>query len=392
MKRYRVILSIIGLFSCLAQFAIDIYTPSVPAIALQFHVSLNAVQWSISIYAVGLCLSMLVYGPLSDIIGRRKPLLFGLFLMMVGSLICALSKNIETLIVGRLVQGLGAGAIAVLWRAMMRDLFSGDELAKYSSYLVPVIVGIMAVAPLLGGYFQHYISWRASFVFLLLYAIVSSLLILWQYKEGKLPSNKMNIATVLSSFREVLIHRVFIAYALCVFFAFAAYFSWFLIGPVVAIHLLKLTSIQFGWMNSLALVCMTPLASMLNARWVKRIKGYKMLCFGFVIIFIAGFGLFIESELFGLSVYSVLIAIFLLNFGLGFIWVNAASGAMTPFGHMAGTAATLYAFIQYAGGACVGSLLSELPDHTAIPLAMSWMIIPLLALFVIRVLVVSYHR
>ena len=199
MKRYRVILSIIGLFSCLAQFAIDIYTPSVPAIALQFHVSLNAVQWSISIYAVGLCLSMLVYGPLSDIIGRRKPLLLGLFLMMVGSLICALSKNIETLIVGRLVQGLGAGAIAVLWRAMMRDLFSGDELAKYSSYLVPVIVGIMAVAPLLGGYFQHYISWRASFVFLLLYAIVSSLLILWQYKEGKLPSNKMNIGFAASA-------------------------------------------------------------------------------------------------------------------------------------------------------------------------------------------------
>ena len=392
MKRYRITLLIIGLFSCLAQFAIDIYTPSVPAIALQFHVSLSAVQWSISIYAVGLCLSMLVYGPLSDAIGRRKPLILGLILMMIGSLVCALSLNITQLIVGRLVQGLGAGAIAVLWRAMMRDLFSGDELAQYSSYLVPIIVGIMAVAPLLGGYFQHYVSWRASFVFLLVYAIASSILILWQYKEAKLPSNKMKIATVLSSFREVLIHRVFIAYALCVFLAFAAYFSWFLIGPVVAIHLLKLTSIQFGWMNSLALVCMTPLASMLNARWVKRIKGYNMLCFGFVIIFIAGFGLFIESELFSLSVYSILIAIFLLNFGLGFIWVNAASGAMTPFGHMAGTAATLYAFIQYAGGACVGSLLSELPDHTAMPLALSWMIIPLLGLAVIRFLVVRSLR
>ena len=97
MQKHYITLTIIGLFACLAQFAIDIYTPSLLAIATQFGVSMDYVQWSITIYAFGLSLSMLINGPLSEAFGRKKPLLCGLLLILVGSLICALSQTITML-------------------------------------------------------------------------------------------------------------------------------------------------------------------------------------------------------------------------------------------------------------------------------------------------------
>ena len=226
MNKYYRILAIIGLFACLGQFAIDIYTPSLPAISQQLGVSIQSVQWSVSIYVIGLALSMLVYGPVSEAFGRRKPLLFGLVLIIVGSVICAIADSISTLLVGRFVQGCGGGAAAVLWRAIMRDLFSGDELAKYCSYLSPLIVGIMAVAPILGGYFQHYISWRASFIFILLYAVVCLCLILYQYKETSQHHHveRLQFKFIKKTFIQILSNRIFMGYSLSVFLTFGAFF------------------------------------------------------------------------------------------------------------------------------------------------------------------------
>jgi Bcr/CflA subfamily drug resistance transporter len=386
MKKVYLNLAIIGLFACLAQFAIDIYTPSLPAIASQFGAHLNKVQWSVSLYALTLALSMLIYGPLSEAIGRKKPLLFGLLLMLAGSVICAIAENVTVLILGRIVQGLGAGGVAVLWRVIMRDLFSGDELAKYSSYLVPLFVGVMAVAPLFGGYFQHYLTWRMSFVFLCLYAIVCMLLIQFQYAETSEQHSmeKIKFNFLSNTVREILSHRIFIAYASCVSLAFGAYFCWFVMGPVVLIHLLGLTAVQFGWINSVALLTMSPLAGMVNGRLVQRFKGRNMMCFGFALILLSGLILLLSETFFGLSMVSVVIALFILNFAVGFVWVNAFSAAMTPFGHIAGYAATLYAFIQYSGAALISSGLAYFPDHSARPLALVWIVVSMMGLFILK--------
>jgi Bcr/CflA subfamily drug resistance transporter len=386
MKKHHAVLAIIGLFACLSQFAIDIYIPSLPAMALHFCVTKDYVQWSVTVYAVALALSMLVYGPLSEVFGRRKPLLFGLCLFLIGSLMCALSRSMPVLVLGRLVQGLGGGAVAVLWRAIMRDLFTGDELAQYSSYLTPLIVGIMALAPLLGGYFQHYFSWSASFLFLFFYALACIGLVFYYYEETHQDRSKapFHFYGVMGSFAAILSNRIFIAYAATVCLAFAAYFCWFIMGPFIVMHVLGLSSIQFGWINSMALLVMAPLGSMLNARFVKRIKGYNMICIGFSMLIVSGLILLASSFFFHLTLVAVVLAILLVNFGLSFIWVNASSGAMTPFGHAAGYAATLYAFIQYGGGGLIASLLAAMPDHAATPLGLAWVLIPLLGIAVVR--------
>ena len=114
---------------CLTQFAVDIYASAIIAIATDFNVDVTMVQWSMSIYMFGVATSQLVYGPVSEGVGRKKPLLFGLGIMLIGCLICLSAQYIDVLIAGRFVQGAGAGACAALWRSIFRDSFKGEELS-----------------------------------------------------------------------------------------------------------------------------------------------------------------------------------------------------------------------------------------------------------------------
>jgi len=126
--------SVLIMAACLTQFAADIYAPSLPAMSRDLEASMDSVQWSMSIYMFGVAVSQLVYGPLSEGIGRKPPMIFGLLIMLIGSIVCAMTVNIALVIFGRLVQGIGAGACASLWRSVFRT-----PLAKRSwRSIVPI--------------------------------------------------------------------------------------------------------------------------------------------------------------------------------------------------------------------------------------------------------------
>ena len=153
-------LMIILLVSSLGQVTSDLYLPSLPSMAKGLDVNTNWIQFTIAIYMTGFSLSQLIYGPWSDAIGRRFPLLIGLSINFVGGLICWFSPNIYLLFLGRFIQGLGVGAANSLVRPILRDLFEKEELAIYNSYLAISGVFILSTAPVLGGYIQHYAGWR----------------------------------------------------------------------------------------------------------------------------------------------------------------------------------------------------------------------------------------
>ncbi|MCP4473120.1 MAG: multidrug effflux MFS transporter [Gammaproteobacteria bacterium] len=175
MKSKQTLFTILLLLGSIGQVAADLYLPSLPAISTSLAVSINSVQWSVSAYMWGFALSQLIYGPLSDGIGRKKPLLFGMSLALLGSIICLSAQSIDWLIIGRFTQGIGAGSGVILTRVIMRDIYSGSQLAKFGSYLSVAGVPIMAGAPLMGGIIEHILGWRANFVLLTLYAFISIL-------------------------------------------------------------------------------------------------------------------------------------------------------------------------------------------------------------------------
>lgn len=362
---------IILLISSLAGITSDIYAPSLPAISKSLNTSINLVQWSMAIYMLGLAISQVVYGPLSEGFGRRPILIIGLIILIVGSGICYFSQNINILIFGRFIQGCGAGACAALWRSVFRDVFSGEELAKYGSYLSVFMVLVVPAAPVIGGYLQVYFNWRASFLFLSIYTIITLLLTSILFKETSKHhhKNRLKISFILTTYGRLIKSRVFMGYSLCVFLTFGAFFSWFAVGPVLLIDILGYSPVAFGWMSMLTLCSAMVIGSIFNARLVEKFGLYIMLRFGWLLTFLSGAFMLLTHWIFGINAYVIVSSIAIFYMGSTFIFANTFAGAFAKCGKIAGFAGALYGTIQIAGGSALGSVVSYLPDNNQIPLA-----------------------
>lgn len=382
MKKHTFLFGVIVLAACLTQFASDIYAPSLPIIARLLHAEINWVQWSLSIYMIGVALSQLIYGPLSEGIGRKKPIFFGLCIMLVGSLICAFSPSVKMLIIGRLIQGCGAGAVAALWRSIFRDIFSGVELAKYSSYLVIFVMFIVPAAPALGGYLEHYFGWRSSFIFMLIYTAIVVVMVGRGLKETNIHHHKerLKIPYIFRTYGVLLKSPIFMGITLCTFLTYGAFFSWFVAGPVLLINEGGMTPVTFGWMTLIGGGIAYASAGWLNERLVTRIGMSFMMQMGWIICTLAGFFMLCSYFVQGIQVWSIVASIIAFYFGSTFIWPSAFSTAFTPFGEIAGYAGALYGAMQIGGAAAIGSLVSFLPATTPIPLSLTFILGSLLSL------------
>lgn len=384
MKSNTLLFFVIILAVCLTQVASDIYAPSLPSIAKGLRTSIELAQWSMAIYMLGVALSILFYGPISEGYGRKSPLSVGLCIMLVGSAMCLFASDIDMLIWGRFVQGCGAGACAGLWRSIFRDVFTGEELAKYGSYLVVFIMFIVPAAPALGGYLQAYFGWRANFVFMGIYTLTALIAILYGFKETSKHHHmeRLKFNYIGNTYLELLKSRTFMGVTLCTFLSYGAAFAWFVAGPVLLIKVVGITPITFGWITFIGGGSAYALAGWINGRLVTRFGMPTMLRFGWAVMILAGLGMLAGKWIYGMTTWSIAAPAILFYFGSTFIWPNAFATAFTPFGKIAGYAGALYGFMQIGGAAVMGGLMSYLPDNTQVPLGLvmllasffSWML------------------
>jgi len=388
MKSKTIIFIVILLIGCLPQISSDIYAPSLPAIAHHFTTTISQAQFSMALFMFGVALSLFFYGPISDAIGRKKPLLFGLVIMLAGTLLCLFSTSITILLIGRFIQGCGAAAGAG-WRSIFRDTFSGNQLAKYSSYLTMSVTVIIPSAPALGGFLQHTIGWHGSFIFLLIYTLFVLLFVYFKYQETSLHHHKdrLKVAFVFSAYKSLFTCRVFVGYSLCVLLTYGAFFSWFAIGPVLLIKNICISPVGFGLINLGAIAAAMMLGALTNANMVERFGSKFMLQLGWAIMFVAGAMLLILKLAIGVTVIAIVPPVILFFFGTTLIWPNTFAGAITPFGHIAGYAGATYAAMQIGGGALLGTIAAHIPDSNQIPLALIFLVMPVLAWIVYRLFV-----
>ena len=372
---------VLSLTVCLTQFASDIYAPSVVAIATSLQVSVNIVQLSMAVYLVGVAVSQLFYGPISEGVGRKYPLLVGLILMLVGSALAVFSPNMSLLMLARVLQGFGAGACSSLWRSVFRDLFVGDDLAKFGSYLSIIIMFIVSVAPALGGYLQYYFGWRASFVFMLAYALLTFILLFCFFKETSShhKSEYLSLQYIGGTYYALLRDRLFMGITLVSFLSYGALFAMLTTLPVLLIHELHVTPVTFGWMTSLGFGSSYGLAGWLNGRYVKYLGMSTLLRLGLRLMLTAALLLLISWSMLGMTVIGIMLPLLLFNFASTFIWPNAFALAFTPFGHIAGYTGALYGFFQVSGAVILAALMSYLPKQDPVALAMVIMICSLAA-------------
>jgi len=352
------------LIASATQISSDIYIPSLMTISDQLQgATFNLAQISVSIFLFGVSITQLLAGPLSEGIGRKQPIMTGLVIMSIGSVICATSGTISLLIIGRFIQGLGAGALASLWRTVFRDVMSGEELAKYSSFISIFMILVVAIAPALGGYFET-IGWRSSFIFMLGYTLILLIIVLINYKETGRHHHleRLKPHFIIKTYKSLLTSPIFMGITTCIFLSYGGLFSWIVLAPSLLMQKVGLTPIMFGWTISIAAFLSFSTAAWTNVHFIKHLGIPSMMRIGWIIMTGAGVLMLAGYYLFGITTWSIILPILLFYFGSALIWPNAFSAAFTPFGKIAGYTGSLYGFMQLLGGAIMGSLSALLPE------------------------------
>ena len=351
----------------------DMYLPTLPTLAEYFSSTAGKAQLTLSAFTVGFALGQLVYGPLSDRLGRKWVLVSGIALYTVASLLCAIAGDIESLILFRVLQAVGGGAGVVLTRAIIRDLFSREAGAKALSLmlLVPSIAAL--IGPFIGGLILIWAEWRYIFWLLTVCGAFTLTLAVLRLPET-LPRDRRHSTTPLRMLVEygmVLRDRRTMGYMICGAFSFAAMFAQLSGTPFVYIDIFGVAPEHFGFLFALNILGIM-VGSLVNSRLVTRYGIRRMLVFGtsLALFGAALLALCATLGIGGLAGIVVPIVIFMMPHNV--VNANATAGALEPFPHVAGAASALIGAIRFGTGALVGALVGYLHDGTALPMA--WVI------------------
>jgi DHA1 family bicyclomycin/chloramphenicol resistance-like MFS transporter len=368
--RYFCLILLLGSLTALGPFSIDMYLPGFPAIAHNLHTTVARVALSLSSFFVGISAGQLLYGPLLDRFGRKRPLYFGLGLYVVASLGCLAVQRIETLIVLRFIQALGSCAAAVASVALVRDLFPVKESAKVFALLMLVVGVSPMVAPTVGGYVTAAFGWQAVFVALgALGALLLLATVLW-LPEHYVPDTTLSLRPrpILATFWAVLREPQFTTYALTGAVSFSGLFAYVSGSPLVFMDLFHVTGKVYGWIFALLSIGLIG-ASQVNSQLLRRYASEQL------VLVALGSQVLITGVLLGLTSAGVLglggtvALLFLFLCCLGFTSPNTSALSLAPFTRNAGSASALLGAIQMGLGALASVGVSLFNAHSAVPMA-----------------------
>ncbi|MEV6810823.1 multidrug effflux MFS transporter [Micromonospora sp. NPDC051296] len=359
-QRLRLIL-VLGSLIAVGPLTIDMYLPALPAIVDDFATSSAAVQLTLTGTLVGLALGQLLIGPLSDAVGRRKPLIAGTALHVVASVCCALAPNIVVLGGLRVIQGLGAAAASVIAMAVVRDLFSGAAFAQLLSRLLLVMGAAPVLAPTLGSELLRWTQWRGVFAALAVFGVLLMLIALLGLQETLPPARRQRggVLPTTRLYGSLLRDRTFVGLVLVAGLAMAAIFAYVSGSSFVLQGQYGLDEQQFGLAFGAGAVGLIA-ATQANVRLLRRYSPQRILATALLVGSAAGLALlgFAATGLGGLP--TLLAALWLVLAAAGLALPNAPALALSRHGEAAGTASALLGAVQFGIGALAAPLVGVL--------------------------------
>ncbi|MFP5475967.1 MAG: multidrug effflux MFS transporter [Gammaproteobacteria bacterium] len=369
--RFLRIAVVLGLLSAIGPFAIDMYLPALPAIGQQLGTDFGTAQLSLTVFFISIGIGQLLYGPVSDMVGRRPPMFFGMALFALASVGCALATDIHTLIVLRFVQGLGAAAGMAIPRAVVRDLHTGPDAARLMSLLMLVFSVSPILAPLAGSGVIAVAGWRAVFWAIAVAAVAGLALLAFSLEETRPPSARVesSLGSALRAYGRLLLDAHFLGLVFIGGFAMMGFFIYLSTSSFVMIGHYGLTptqySIAFG-VNAAAFFG----AAQLNGRLSARFGLVPLVRVGVLGASVA-VSLMLAHYLTGGDSLAVLIGLyFVASAFMGLVIPTTAVLALENHGAIAGTAAALMGTLQMLGGAVGMAVVSLFNDGRPLPMVL----------------------
>ena len=368
-RQHLIIILILGALSTISPFSIDMYLPGFPAIAQDLNTTIDKVQLSLTSYLVGIAGGQLLYGPLLDRFGRKKPLYAGLALYILASLGCALTNSAETLIFMRFLQAIGGCAGMVAAMALVRDLFPVSETAKVLSLLTLVIAVSPMVAPTVGAYVTANVGWH--YVFLIL-AGITALIVLGIYvylPDGRKPDLSLSLrpGAVITNFYSVFKNPQFLVYTLAGGIGSAAPFAYISGSPDVFLNIYKVSEQEYGWIFAFLAAAMIG-STQVNTLLLRRFSSEQLIKVALTGQTLIGF-LLVSGTLGGwYDKYTLIGLLFLFLCGQGLNVPNASALSLAPFAKQAGSASALMGSLRMGIGALASATVSLFHNGTTLPM------------------------
>ena len=359
---------VLGMLSMFGPLSLDLYLPALPELADDLDASASAAQLSITACLVGLAVGQLVAGPLSDRLGRRRPLIVGLVGFMLASVACALAPSAAILVVLRFVQGLAGAAGLVISRAIARDLYSGRALMIFFSRLILIAGLAPVIAPILGGQLSLIMSWRGIFGVLAGFGAVL-LLAGWLGLKETLPPERRIVGgfgKTLHGYNTLLHDRFFVGCALSSGLVGASMFAYISGSTFVLQRIYGMSPQGFSFVFgaiSLTLVIAAQVGGRLALRWpLTRVLGFGLA------VNLCGAASLLATVIIGLPLGVLIAALSVMVSAVGLIFPTANALALADYPDLAGTASSLQGLSQFVFGAVAAPLVGIAGERTALPL------------------------
>ena len=374
---------VLGLLSAIGPFAIDMYLPALPSIGQSLGASMGAVQASLMAFFIALGLGQIIYGPISDMVGRKPPLYFGLGLFAVASVGCAMAPDIETLVALRFVQGLGACAGMVIPRAVVRDLHTGHDAARLMSLLMLVFSVSPILAPLVGSVLIEALGWRSVFWSVMVAALMGIVLLATSLPETRLVHARVDssVSSAIAAYGQLLRDRNFLGLVFIGAFGISSFFAYLANSSFVLIDHYGLTPRQYSLAfaaNAASFIGVSQFTGALSGRF-GLVPLVRFAVAGFAAVMV----LLLVINLAGVERLDVMIGLLFVGYGfLGLVVPTTAVLALEEHGAIAGTASALMGTLHFITGAVVMALTGLFVDGSALPMlagiagsaSMAWML------------------
>lgn len=362
----------------LGYVATDIYLPSLPALSLYFNASNSEVQMTLTFYLLSFSLTPLVFGPLSDHMGRKKVLLGGFFVGILATFGCLFAQNINWFIASRFLQGIGTGAVLISSRATVSDLYTGKDLAKQTSFLTMLMPLIFAIAPTIGGILQQYLHWQAVFIFLICYMILTLIFVAFAPESLKNPSLE-KVFQIFPKYRSHLKNPLFLLFAVNFALPAFGFFAYLTVSPFLFQGIIGLTPTEYG---SLALYVGATIliTGYINIKLIHHFSVTQIIYLGASLIVLAGCLLMFFHMANILTTWSLLFPSLIFFTCMPLCVSNAASKSLTLVHSNFGAASALLTTLQFLVGTLGSFIFSLIPDKTAFSLAICFIFIGALSL------------